>query len=107
MTRLLRMYPSLLKVGFASAMAYRAEFFVWVLTTNLPLINLALWTAVARDAPVGRFGQAEFGAYFLATLPTAHPEQLADGLAPHGAARLYYHTWPAPRPGKQRATAAM
>jgi ABC-2 type transport system permease protein len=62
------MYPSLLRVGFASALAYRAEFLIWVLTTNLPLINLALWTAVARDAPVGRYGQAEFGAYFLATL---------------------------------------
>lgn len=68
MTRLLRIYPSLLRVGFAEALAYRAEFLVWVLTTNLPLINLALWSAVARDAPVGGFGQADFAAYFLATL---------------------------------------
>ena len=67
MTRVLRMYPSLLKVGFASALAYRAEFLVWVLTTNMPLINLALWSAVARDAPVGRYSQADFVAYFLAT----------------------------------------
>jgi ABC-2 type transport system permease protein len=66
--RLALMYPAMLRVGFASALAYRAEFFVWVLTTNLPLINLALWTAVARDAPVGRYGQAEFAAYFLAAL---------------------------------------
>jgi len=29
---------------------------------------LALWTAVAREAPVGRFGESEFRAYFLATL---------------------------------------
>jgi ABC-2 type transport system permease protein len=65
--RLVLMYPSLLRVGFASALAYRAEFLVWVLTTNMPLINLALWSAVSRDAPVGRYGQAEFAAYFLAT----------------------------------------
>lgn len=62
------MYASLLRTGFASAVAYRAEFLVWVLTTNLPLINLVLWTAVARDAPIDGWGQPEFAAYFLATL---------------------------------------
>lgn len=68
MKALLRAYPALLKVGFAGALAYRAEFLVWVLTTNLPLINLALWTAVARDAPVQGWDQPDFAAYFLATL---------------------------------------
>lgn len=61
-------YPTLLKVGFSSALAYRAELFIWILTTNLPLVNLALWTAVARETPVGRFGQKDFAAYFLAVL---------------------------------------
>src|SRR5262249_37307859 len=37
------------------------------LATTMPLVMLALWTAVARDAPVGRFGQPQFVAYFLAT----------------------------------------
>lgn len=64
----LRAYPALLRVGFAEALAYRAEFFVWMLTTTVPLIMLALWTAVAREAPVGRFGQTEFVAYYLAAL---------------------------------------
>lgn len=58
----------MLRVGFADALAYRAEFLVWVLTTNLPLINLALWTAVARDAPVGGYDQRDFAAYFLSAL---------------------------------------
>jgi ABC-2 type transport system permease protein len=64
----------MLRVGFAEAVAYRAEFLVWLLSTNMPLVMLALWSAVARDAPVGRFGQAEFTddrckvAYFLAAL---------------------------------------
>jgi ABC-2 type transport system permease protein len=62
------MYPALLRIGFLSAIAYRAEFLVWVLTTNLPLINLALWSAVARDHPIGHYGQRDFAAYFLATL---------------------------------------
>jgi len=63
-----RALPTLLRVGFAEAVAYRAEFLVWLLSTNMPLVMLALWSAVAREAPVGRFGQAEFTAYFLAAL---------------------------------------
>jgi ABC-2 type transport system permease protein len=62
-----RALPTLLKVGFAEAVAYRAEMLVWVLATTMPLVMLALWSAVAEDAPVGRFGQAQFVAYFLAT----------------------------------------
>lgn len=66
--RALRAYPTLLRVGFADAVAYRVEFLIWILTTNMPLVMLALWTAVARDAPVGRFGQHEFTAYYLTGL---------------------------------------
>ncbi|MBJ6759589.1 ABC-2 family transporter protein [Myxococcaceae bacterium JPH2] len=62
-----RAFPTLLKVGFSEAVAYRAELLVWVLSTTMPLIMMALWTAVARTAPVGRFGQADFVGYFLAT----------------------------------------
>ncbi|HEV8336856.1 MAG TPA: ABC-2 family transporter protein [Candidatus Polarisedimenticolia bacterium] len=62
-----RALPTLFKVSFAEAVAYRAEFLVWMFSTTMPLIMLALWSAVARDAPVGRFGQKEFVAYFLAT----------------------------------------
>jgi ABC-2 type transport system permease protein len=68
MLRTVRALPALLRVGFASAVAYRAEFVVWLLSTNMPLVMLALWSAVARDGKVGRFGQAEFTAYFLAAL---------------------------------------
>ncbi len=64
----IRALPALTKVAFAEAVAYRAELLIWVLSTTMPLIMLALWSAVARDAPVGRFGQAEFTAYFLAAL---------------------------------------
>jgi len=66
--RLLGAIPTLLKVGFASAVAYRSEFIVWILATNMPLVMLLLWTAVAKDGPVGRFGEKEFVAYFLVTL---------------------------------------
>jgi ABC-2 type transport system permease protein len=62
----LKALPTMLRVGFSEAVAYRAEMIIWVLATTMPLIMLALWSAVARGAPVGRFGQAEFTAYFLA-----------------------------------------
>jgi ABC-2 type transport system permease protein len=64
----LRAIPTLLRVGFAEAVAYRAEMLVWLLSTTMPLVMLALMSAVAREAPIGRFGQAEFGAYYLAAL---------------------------------------
>jgi len=67
-SRTLRALPTLLKVGFAEAVAYRAEFLVWLLSTNMPLVMLALWSAVAADGPVGRFRQADFVAYYLAAL---------------------------------------
>ena len=68
MTRALRALPTLLRVGFADAIAYRAEMVVWLLSTNMALVMLAITTAMARQAPVGRFSQRDFVAYYLATL---------------------------------------
>jgi ABC-2 type transport system permease protein len=62
-----RAFPALLRIGFAEAIAYRAELFIWILTSTMPLIMLALWSTVAAEAPVGRFGEAEVTAYFLST----------------------------------------
>lgn len=58
----------LMRVGAAAAIAYRGEFFVWILTTNMPLVMMALWTRVAADGPVGRFNGRGFVTYFLAIL---------------------------------------
>ncbi len=63
-----RVATTLLKVGFADAVAYRSEMLVWLLSTNTPVIMLFLWRAVAAEAPIGRWGEAEFTAYFLTTL---------------------------------------
>lgn len=68
LARAVRAYPALLRVGFAESVAYRAEMLVWMLTTTMPLVSLALWSAVAEGAPVGRFDPGRFAAYFLATL---------------------------------------
>ena len=63
-----RAYPALLRVGFAAAVAYRAEFMIWMFSTNMPLVMLALWAAVARSGPVVGYTQAGFAAYYVSTL---------------------------------------
>jgi ABC-2 type transport system permease protein len=67
-SRTLRALPTLLRIGVAETVAYRAEFLVWILTTTQPLIMLGLWTSVAREAPFAHYSSADFVAYFLATL---------------------------------------
>jgi ABC-2 type transport system permease protein len=64
----LRAVPTLVRVGLAEAVAYRAEMLVWLLSTTMPLVMLALMSAVAREGPVGRFDAADLTAYYLAAL---------------------------------------
>ena len=64
----LRAYPQFLRTGFASAVAYRAEFLIWMFSTNMPLVMLAIWAAAARSGPVGGYSQRAFAAYYLAAL---------------------------------------
>ena len=68
MRRFLRLYPQLLRTGFAEAVAYRAEFLIWMFSTNMPLVMLAIWAAAARSGPVGGYTQTGFAAYYLAAL---------------------------------------
>lgn len=58
---------AVLRVGFKEAVAYRAELFLWVVSTTMPLVMLALFVAVAREKPLGRYGEDEFIAYFLSS----------------------------------------
>jgi ABC-2 type transport system permease protein len=64
----LRAMPTMLRVGLAETIAYRAEMIVWILTTTMPLVMLALWTSVAAEAPFQQFTHADFVAYYLAAL---------------------------------------
>lgn len=61
-------FPTMLRVGFSGMVAYRAEFFVWVLTATMPLIMMALMTAVAGEAPIQGLGSTDFVAYYLVVL---------------------------------------
>jgi ABC-2 type transport system permease protein len=67
-TRTLRALPTLLRIGVAETVAYRAEFLVWILTTTLPLVMLGLWTSVAAEAPFRGYSSSAFVAYYLSNL---------------------------------------
>lgn len=66
----LKAYPTLLRTGFAEAIAYRAELLVWMLTTTMPLVSMALWSSAAAGQRLGpeQMGQAELVGYFTLTL---------------------------------------
>ena len=66
--RTLRALPTLLRIGVAETVAYRAEFLVWILTTTLPLVMLGLWTSVAAEAPFRGYSSSAFVAYYLSNL---------------------------------------
>jgi ABC-2 type transport system permease protein len=71
----LRAIPTLLKVGFAEAAAYRTEMVVWVLSTTMPLVMMLLWTTIAEGAPVqgqtgAEWSSATFVGYFLCVFIT-------------------------------------
>jgi ABC-2 type transport system permease protein len=66
----LRAFPTMLKVGFSEAVAYRAEMLVWVFSTTMPFVMMVLWSSVAEVAPLSgqsgqRWGSDSFVTYFL------------------------------------------
>lgn len=67
-SRTVRAIPTLMRIGVAETVAYRAEFLVWMLTSTMPLIMLALWTSVAAEAPFRQYTSADFVAYYMAVL---------------------------------------
>jgi ABC-2 type transport system permease protein len=67
-SRALRALPTLLRIGVAETVAYRAEFIVWILTTTQPLIMLGLWTSVSRQGAFAQYSSNDLVAYFLAAL---------------------------------------
>ena len=67
-SRAIRALPTLLRIGVAETVAYRAEFLVWMLTSTMPLIMLALWTSVASEAPFQEYTSEKFVAYYLGVL---------------------------------------
>ena len=99
MLRTLKALPTLLRVGLAAAVAYRAELFVWLLSTNMPLVMLALWERAPRSlADLGAalhlepatlsplVKRLEAGGYVTRARSTEDERRLDVALTPEGAA---------------------
>ena len=68
LSRTIHALPTLLRIGVAETVAYRAEFLVWILTTTQPLIMMGLFTRVAQDKPFHGYTPSDMVAYYLSTL---------------------------------------
>lgn len=62
-----RAMPTLVRVGVMGAVAYRAELFVWMLSTTMPFVMLAMYSAVAREGQLAGFGGDDFVIWSIAT----------------------------------------
>jgi ABC-2 type transport system permease protein len=65
---LIRILPVMTRIAFAELSAYRGEMLIWILTTSLPLVMLALWEAAAQSGPIQGFAASDFARYFAFTL---------------------------------------
>jgi ABC-2 type transport system permease protein len=68
MIRELKIFPTMVRIGFADLFAWRAQVLIWILTTTMPLIMYEVWSTLAENGRVGRFDNRTFAAYFLSTL---------------------------------------
>lgn len=55
---------TILGAWYAYFLEYRAEVFLWALSTSLPLILMGVWTQAAQKGSFG-LSAAEFARYFL------------------------------------------
>ncbi len=65
--RALRRLYVLVRLGVLEMIVYRAEVLLWILSTTMPLIMMALFAAVTHEAPLGELDEPRVVAYFLMT----------------------------------------
>lgn len=63
-----RRFGTMVRIGLAAAIAFRAELVLWVLTNTLPLVMMSLWLAAAEDGPIGVYSGPRFVTYYLVGL---------------------------------------
>ncbi|MDW8395781.1 MAG: ABC-2 family transporter protein [Anaerolineae bacterium] len=68
MLRSLKAYPALARAAWERAAAYRAVFAVTLLNAAFPLVMMAIWVELAREAPVAGFSAEDFIGYYLAAV---------------------------------------
>jgi len=60
-----RKYLALLRVSWSLMMEYRAEIFMWMLTSLLMIIMMVVWIGISKGGPVNGFSPPDFVAYYM------------------------------------------
>lgn len=70
---LTRIYRALIKVAWATALEYRAQALLWILTFFFPLIMMAVWLAVVDEAgPAAGWEKGDFISYYVGAAMVSH-----------------------------------
>ncbi len=66
MRRLMRIYRVLIQTAWATALEYRAQVLLWILSSIFPLVMMVVWLAVVDEAgPLTGWGRADFISYYV------------------------------------------
>lgn len=76
----LRKLRVLLTVYWAFSLEYRAVIIVWILSTTIPLVMMAVWARLAESGAIGGFSSGDFIAYYLANMLVMHLVSTWHGL---------------------------
>ena len=58
-------YLALLHRSIGLTLEYRAGMLIWMLTSVMPLVMLAVWYSLAEDGPIAGYSQTDFVSYYL------------------------------------------
>jgi ABC-2 type transport system permease protein len=67
MRNLLQAYRALLRVAWETALEYRAQALLWILSSVFPLVMMVVWLALVDEAgPISGWGSQDFLSYYVA-----------------------------------------
>jgi len=70
---LLRIYRALLKVSWATALEYRAQVILWLLTFVFPLVMMVVWLAIVEEVgPAAGWDRSDFVSYYVGAAMVTH-----------------------------------
>ncbi len=58
-------YWALIRRNVCATLEYRASVLIWILSSVMPLVMLAVWSSMAESGPIAGYSQADLASYFL------------------------------------------
>ena len=70
---LARVYRALIKVAWATALEYRAQILLWILSFFFPLVMMAVWLALVDEVgPAAGWNRGDFVSYYVGVAMVRH-----------------------------------